>query len=108
MIRSEVLKGHLDLLVLAALRSEPAHGYAVVERLSRASEGAFALPEPTVYAALYRLEAAGYLRSKKVVRDGRTRRIYSLTPGGETALAGRRSEWELFSRGMARTLEAIG
>ena len=108
MIRSEVLKGHLDLLVLAALRGDPAHGYAVVNRLSRASGGEFALPEATVYAALYRLAGAGYLRSEKVVHDGRTRRIYSLTPGGETALAGRRTEWELFSQGMSRTLEAIG
>ena len=58
-MRSEALKGHLDLLVLSVLHNAPAHGYAVIQRLAAQSDGAFDLPEGTVYPALYRLERTG-------------------------------------------------
>ena len=63
-MRSEVLKGHVDFLLLATLRDEPLHGYGVVDRLRGASEGAFDLAEGIVYPALYRLENAKLLSSK--------------------------------------------
>lgn len=107
-MRSELLKGHLDMLVLAALRSEPAHGYLVVERLRVLSEGEFALPEGTVYPALHRLEREGLLRSRRTSHQGRTRRVYSVTGAGEQALVGKRTEWERFTAGIARTLVAAG
>ena len=40
-----MLKGHLDMIVLAALSSGPAHGYAVIQEIQRRSGGAFELPE---------------------------------------------------------------
>ena len=56
-----MLKGHLDMIVLAALSSGPAHGYAVIQEIQRRSGGAFELPEGTIYPALHRLEQAGLL-----------------------------------------------
>jgi|SRR5215471_3252806 len=56
-MEGEMLKGHLDLIVLAALSSGPAHGYAVIEEIRRKSGRAFNLPEGTIYPALHRLEA---------------------------------------------------
>jgi len=50
-----MLKGHLDMIVLAALSSAPAHGYAVIQEIQRRSGGAFELPEGTIYPALHRL-----------------------------------------------------
>ena len=44
-MEGEVLKGHLDMIVLAALEAGPAHGYAVIERIGLRSGGAFELPE---------------------------------------------------------------
>ena len=58
-----MLKGHLDMIVLAALSSAPAHGYAVIEEIKQRSGGAFDLPEGTIYPALHRLEQAGLLNS---------------------------------------------
>src|SRR2546428_281103 len=55
-MKGEALKGHLDMLLLAALEARPAHGYAVIEELKRLSGGALDLPEGTVYPALHRLE----------------------------------------------------
>jgi PadR family transcriptional regulator PadR len=107
-MRSELLKGHLDLLVLTALRSEPGHGYVVLDRLRRLSDGEFSLPEGTIYPALHRLERDGLLKSHQTQHQGRTRRVYSLTRAGRNALVGKRAEWEQFTAGIARTLEAAG
>jgi PadR family transcriptional regulator, regulatory protein PadR len=91
------LKGHLDLLLLASLAGEPAHGYALVERLRERSDGAFDLSEGTVYPALYRLEHARLLSSRWAVVGGRRRRVYSLTQRGRDALAAQRREWVSFT-----------
>ena len=75
-----MLKGHLDLIVLAALSAGPAHGYAVIEEIRRKSGHAFDLPEGTIYPALHRLEQAGLLVSRWVTAEsGRRRRVYALT-----------------------------
>jgi transcriptional regulator len=96
-MRSEVLKGHLDLLLLATLATGPAHGYRIVDKLRDRSEGAFALSEGTVYPALYRLERAGLLSSRWASASGRRRRVYSLTRKGRRALAERRRDWVSFA-----------
>jgi PadR family transcriptional regulator PadR len=97
-MEGEMLKGHLDMIVLAALASGPAHGYAVIEGIRRKSGRAFDLPEGTIYPALHRLEQAGLLTSRWVTAEsGRRRRVYSLTRRGERALAQRRAVWQQFS-----------
>src|SRR6185295_9119847 len=89
-MEGEMLKGHLDMIVLAALASGPAHGYAVIEEIRHRSGKAFDLPEGTIYPALHRLELAGLLSSNWTTPPGgRKRRIYSLTKTGSSALAER-------------------
>jgi len=99
-MRPEVLKGNVDLLLLATLAPEPAHGYLVVERVRERSEGAFDLGEGTVYPALYRLERAGLLESRWEPGDGRRRRVYSVTRKGHGALAEQRRDWQAFTVAM--------
>jgi PadR family transcriptional regulator PadR len=97
-MEGEILKGHLDMIVLAALSARPAHGYAVIEEIKRRSAGAFDLPEGTIYPVLHRLEQAGLLTSRWLTAEsGRRRRVYALTRRGERALAERRAVWEQFS-----------
>ena len=96
-MRYEVLKGHVDFLLLATLRDGPLHGYGVVDKLRGASHGAFDLAEGTVYPALYRLEAAGMLSSKWTTAGGRRRRVYQLTRRGRTELARERKAWKAFA-----------
>jgi PadR family transcriptional regulator, regulatory protein PadR len=92
------LTGHLDLLLLAVLAGAPAHGYRVIETLRDRSGGTFDLPEGTVYPALHRLERAGLLASSWDDSTPRRRRVYAVTPAGSGRLAGRRQEWDGFSR----------
>ena len=96
-MRSEVLKGHLDFLLLAAIAREPLHGYAIVESIREASRGEFDLAEGTVYPALYRLESAGLLTSTWKRVAGRRRRIYRLTRRGRARLERERKEWKVFA-----------
>jgi DNA-binding PadR family transcriptional regulator len=96
-MRSEVLKGHLDMLLLATLAAGPAHGYRIVDDLRERSRGAFDLSEGTVYPALYRLERAGLLSSRWASVGGRRRRVYSLTRKGRGSLVERRRDWESFA-----------
>jgi PadR family transcriptional regulator PadR len=97
-MEGEMLKGHLDMIVLAALSVGPAHGYAVIQEIRRKTRQAFDLPEGTIYPALHRLEQAGLLASRWVTAEtGRRRRVYSLTRSGRRALAERRVVWEHFA-----------
>lgn len=100
-----MLKGHLDMIVLAALSAGPAHGYAVIEEIRRRSGQAFDLPEGTIYPALHRLEQAGLLASRWVVAEsGRQRRVYKLTRRGQRALTERQAVWQRFSQAIAGLL----
>ena len=100
----EVLKGHADLLVLAALAAGPAHGYAVVETVRERSAGAFDMAEGTVYPALYRLERQGLLESTWSEAERRRRRIYRLTRKGRGELAQQQSEWRGYVSAMGTAL----
>ena len=95
------LKGHLDLVLLAALATGPSHGYALIEGIRERSSGAFDLAEGSVYPALYRLEAAGLLASSWTTASGRRRRVYRLTRKGKTRLERERGEWRQFSDTMS-------
>jgi PadR family transcriptional regulator, regulatory protein PadR len=104
-VNAEALKGHLDLLLLAAVQSRPSHGYAIAETLRARSQGTFDLPEGTLYPALHRLERAGLLSSRWSEVNGRRRRVYQLTTKGHRALAKRHGEWRDFARAVHAVVE---
>jgi DNA-binding PadR family transcriptional regulator len=105
-MNAETLKGHLELLLLAALQPGAAHGYAIAETLRARSQGTFDLPEGTLYPALHRLEGAGLLSSRWSEVNGRRRRVYQLTSKGERSLATRHDEWRDFSRAVQAVVGA--
>jgi PadR family transcriptional regulator, regulatory protein PadR len=97
-LRSEVLKGHIEFLLLATIDRDPKHGYAIARSIRSASGGAIDLAEGTVYPALYRLERAGFLASTTRNVRGRRRRVYRLTRRGRGALGEERALWRMFTR----------
>lgn len=97
-MRGEVVKGHVELLLLAALDDGPGHGYALIERLRERSGGTFEFAEGTIYPALHRLERAGLLTSRWSTGRARRRRVYSLRRRGRDALKEHLREWRLFAR----------
>ena len=105
-MRPELLKGHLDALLLAVLEPGAQHGYAVIEALRAGSAGTLDLPTGTVYPALHRLERAGLIASNWHTVGGRRRRAYHLTPAGHAALGEHRAVWDQFSTAVAAVLSA--
>jgi DNA-binding PadR family transcriptional regulator len=101
---AQILKGHLDMLLLATLQASPAHGYVIIERLRLRSLGAFDLSEGTVYPALHRLEQAGLLSSRWSDESARRRRVYALTARGRATLQTGTEQWRAFSRGVDAVL----
>src|ERR1700675_3703371 len=90
------LRGHLEMLLLAALASGPAHGYALSAELRRRSNGLLAVIEGSLYPALHRLEAAGLVASSPETTDGRLRRRYEMTAEGKVALQQEIRSWRMF------------
>ena len=106
-MKAEALKGHLDMLLLAAVQADAAHGYAIAETLRMRSAGAFDLPEGTLYPALHRLERGGLLASRWSEVGGRRRRVYRLTAKGHRALEEQQGEWREFARAVQAVLAGI-
>ena len=103
-MKPDVLRGHLDALLLAVLERGPLHGYAIMEALQVRSDGAIELPTGTIYPALRRLERAGYLRSEWATVFGRRRRTYQLTGAGRKVLAAERAQWREFTSAISGVL----
>jgi|SRR5581483_12033302 len=99
-ITGDALRGHLETLILSALRRGDAHGFEILRRLEEAGSGALELKEGSLYPALYRLESAGMVRaaweSGDSKRRGPRRRIYHLTAKGGRRLEEARGEFRQF------------
>jgi PadR family transcriptional regulator PadR len=95
--QSQLLKGVLDLVVLAVLDREDSYGYEVVRALRTAGLGE--VGEASVYGTLRRLFRAGLLSSHVVAsEEGPHRKYYGLTAEGRIRLADARAQWEQFHR----------
>ena len=103
--RLELLQGTLDLLILRTLRMGQAHGHAVAKHIQRTSEDLLQVETGSLYPALHRLEAQGWIAASWETSDkGKRAKYYRLTPAGRRQLAAEHSKWEQFTRAMARVL----
>ena len=94
---AEVLQGTLDLLILKAVSLEPAHGWAVAQRIRQISEEALQVNQGSLYPALQRLEKDGLIASDWGVTDNnRQARYYRLTAAGKRALGNEVESWKRF------------
>ena len=103
-MRTDLLRGHLDGLLLAVLADAPGHGYELSQRLTQRSGGELGVHEGSLYPALHRLERGGLVESSWSTDTGRRRRIYRLTSAGRRAVKETRREWSVFSGAVQRVL----
>lgn len=105
--RHEVRQGTLDLLVLRILAIEPMHGYRIAQRIQQVSENAFLVRQGSLYPALHRLEAKGWLSATWQDTDqGRETKVYALTRAGRKQLESEHEAFRRFVDGMTRVLDA--
>ena len=103
--RLEFLQGTLDLLILRTLLFGPAHGHAIAKHIQRTSEDKLQVETGSLYPALHRLEARGWIaaewgQSEKAKRA----RYYRLTAAGKKQLTEERSRWDSFWQAMEMVL----
>jgi transcriptional regulator len=97
----EVIKGTLEMIVLEVLQQEPMHGWGITERIERRSDGLLSINQGSLYPALYRLVARGWVSSEwRITENNRKARYYALTRSGRKQLASERAQWEKLSRGV--------
>lgn len=97
--RIELLQGTLEVLILRTLLPRPAHGHAIARHIQRTSEELLQVETGSLYPALHRLEAKGWIAASWQLSDkGKRARYYRLTALGRKQLAAERSKWEAFSR----------
>src|SRR6516162_2192282 len=103
--RVEFLQGTLDVLILRTLIAGPAHGHAIAKHIQRTSEDLLQVETGSLYPALHRLEAKGWIAASWELSKKRKRaRFYRLTALGRRELVAERSKWDTFSRAMGLIL----
>jgi transcriptional regulator len=104
--RTELLQGTLDLLILRTLLAGPAHGHAIAKYIQRTSEELLQVETGSLYPALHRLEAKGWIAASWDLSDkGKRARFYRLTPPGRKQLIAEQSKWDAISRAMELVLK---
>ena len=97
----EVIKGTLEMIVLEVLQHQPMHGWGITELIERRSGGLLSVNQGSLYPALYRLVARGWVSSEwHNTENNRSARYYSLTRAGRKQLAAERAQWQKLSRGV--------
>jgi PadR family transcriptional regulator, regulatory protein PadR len=106
-INKEVLKGHIDTLILSLLHNRDMYGYEVAKIVREKSENQFELKEGTLYLSLKRLEKNEWIESYwgDEQGPGGRRKYYKLTSVGEEGFEEKRSEWLFVKKIMDSFLE---
>lgn len=105
----ELLRGTLDLLILRTLQAGPTHGHAIAKHIQRTSEDVLQVETGSLYPALHRLEAKGWVAASWELSDkGKRARVYRLTPHGRKQLAAEQTKWDAFSRAMRLVVNPAG
>lgn len=105
--REPLLQGTLDLLILRALAAGPRHGHAIAKWIQAASDDVLLVPEGSLYPALHRLEAKGWLAAEwGVSENNRQARHYALTRAGRKQLELEGAAWARLSSAIERVLNA--
>jgi len=103
--KTDLLQGTLDLIVLKLLRAGPANGWDLTQSIQVVSKGALDVNYGSLYPALRRLEAKGWIKGRwGMSENNRRARFYELTTGGQRQLDSERQEWERFSHALGLIL----
>jgi transcriptional regulator len=105
--KHELLPGTLDLLVLRVLSRGELHGWGITQKLEQLSKSALQVDEGSLYPALYRMEAKGWIKADwRITENNRRAKYYALTRSGRKQLETEQKLWERTSAVMTMVLES--
>jgi PadR family transcriptional regulator, regulatory protein PadR len=103
--RLNLLQGTLDLLILRTLVFGPEHGHGIAKAILAKSEDVLLVEHGSLYPALQRLEARGWIKAKWGTSDNnRKARFYELTAKGRARLTSEASNWRKLTEAIGRIL----
>jgi len=101
---TQLLKGTLDMCLLATIAQRPCYGYEMVQQL--AQQGLDLVSAGNTYPLLGRRQHSGYIGSELVASSGRPKReYYRLLAAGAKQLERWQAEWEMFAQAVERILK---
>ena len=104
-LKSDLLQGTLDLLILRTLTAGEQHGWGIARRIQQVSRDTLIVNQGSLYPALHRLEAQGWIESEWGTSDhNRQAKFYRLTRTGRKQLADETQLWERFTSAVALVL----
>jgi transcriptional regulator len=105
-VRSAVMQGTMDLLVLKVLSIEPMHGWGISERIASFSGDAFRVNQGSLYLALDRLQGRGMISASwRLTENNRRAKYYRLTRSGTRLLDHEQREWRRAADGIELVLQ---
>ena len=104
---TNLLQGTLDLLILKSLALGDLHGLGVARRVEQITRGTYQVGPGSLFPALHRLEAKGWLSSRWGASEtNRRAKYYRLTAAGRRQLETETGHWKRVALAMAYALEA--
>ncbi len=105
-LRTDLLQGTLDLMVLRTLDAGPNHGWGISQRIQQISQDVLRINQGSLYPALHRLEAQGWIDAEWGSSDNNRRaKYYRLTRAGRRQLAEETANWSRIAEAITRVLE---
>jgi PadR family transcriptional regulator, regulatory protein PadR len=105
-LRTDLLQGTLDLMVLRVLDAGDNHGWGISQRIQQISQDVLRINQGSLYPALHRLEAQGWIDAEWGSSDNNRRaKYYRLTRAGRRQLAEETENWVRLSEAIGRVLE---
>lgn len=103
-ISSDLIRGHINTIILRTLWSGDKYGYEIIDEIERKSHGQYSIKQPTLYSALKRLESQGYVTAYwGGASNGGRRRYFQLTELGKESYLKNQEEWA-YSRSVIDSL----
>ncbi|SDS61899.1 PadR family transcriptional regulator [Opitutus sp. GAS368] len=104
--KPDLVYGTLDMLVLRTLQNGPRHGLAIADRIQQMSTDVLRVEQGSLYPALYRLEAQGWLKAEEGLSEtNRKARFYRLTAAGRRQLEAETEHWARVTAAINLVLE---
>jgi PadR family transcriptional regulator PadR len=106
--KGDLLPGTLDMLILKTLSRAVLHGYGIAKSIQQFSDDVLQVEEGSLYPALQRLQAQGWVASEwGQSENNRRARYYRLTPAGRKQLSEQMKQYERSTGAIARVLGTV-
>jgi PadR family transcriptional regulator PadR len=104
----DILQGTLNMMILQVLRQGPANGYEIAKFIEQRSDELLQVEHGSLYPALRRLEAKGFVKAEwRVSQTNRRARYYALTAAGKKQVLIEHSHWRALVQAITRVMKPV-